>query len=273
MSGRTLGTSLKQVGRQPAFIVVATILLIAAAGLGAAAEYLHLHFRKLAVPMTRSFAEMPPRLGKWLQVSIDSGLAHDIQETLGTDKYLYRDYVDTSLLSQQELDALKNKSPEEIRELLAPIRAKNPAAVLNVGLTYYTGLVDTVAHIPERCYIADGYEPTNTNDTHWTALAGRPGSDLVRSITFEDATPGRASFRRNVAYVFNCNGEYMNDSIAVRKRLANLLERYGYYTKVELQTLNLAPDEANRVMNDFLTQALPEFEKSLPDWKQFQPGS
>jgi DNA-binding ferritin-like protein len=95
----------------------------------------------------------------------------------------------------------------------------------------------------------------------------------VRSITFEDATPGRASFRRNVAYVFNCNGEYMNDSIAVRKRLANLLERYGYYTKVELQTLNLAPDEANRVMNDFLTQALPEFEKSLPDWKQFQPGS
>jgi hypothetical protein len=268
----TFVTSLIRIARQPAFIVVATILLVAAAGLGGAMEYMHLHFRKEAVPMARSFAVMPPRLGKWMQVSIDSGLSHEIEETLATDKYLYRDYVDTSLLTKQEIDSFKDKSPEEIRGLLAPIRAKNPAAVLNVGLTYYTGLVDTVAHIPERCYIADGYEPTVTNDTHWTALSGRPGADLVRSITFEDATPGRVSIRRNVAYFFNCNGEYMNDSIAVRKRLANLLERYGYYSKVEIQTLNLAPDESNRVMNDFLASALPEIEKSFPDWNQYKPG-
>ena len=35
-----------------------------------------------------------------------------------------------------------------------------PQAVINVGLTYYTGMVDTVSHIPDRCYIADGFEPS-----------------------------------------------------------------------------------------------------------------
>ena len=44
------------------------------------------------------------------------------------------------------------------------IRPKNPKAVVNLGLTYYTGLVDTVAHIPDRCYIADGYEARTKYD-------------------------------------------------------------------------------------------------------------
>ena len=28
-----------------------------------------------------------------------------------------------------------------------------------MSVTYYTGMVDTVAHVPERCVTADGYEP------------------------------------------------------------------------------------------------------------------
>ena len=79
-----------------------------------------------------------------------------------------------------------------------------------------------------------------------STLKNRPGTGLMRYITFEDTTAGRMNFTRNVAYVFQCNGEYISDSIAVRKRLANLRERYGYYMKVEVQTFNLSQPEAAR---------------------------
>ena len=110
---------------------------------------------------------LPARLGRWQQVSIDQPLGHEYQEALGTDKYVLRDYVDTYLVSAAELAQFKDKTPAECRQLMEQIQIKNPAAVVNVGLTYYTGLVDTVAHIPDRCYIADGYEPTSYDVESW----------------------------------------------------------------------------------------------------------
>ena len=44
---------------------------------------------------------------------------------------------------------------------LYALQAEHPETVINIGIFYYTGLVDTVAHIPERCYIADGFDVTN----------------------------------------------------------------------------------------------------------------
>ena len=34
-----------------------------------------------------------------------------------------------------------------------------------------------------------------------------------------------------MAYIFQVNGKYENDSVRVRLRLQDLLERYGYYAK------------------------------------------
>jgi len=42
---------------------------------------------------------------------------------------------------------LKELSPDERAAALAKIEETTPDAVMNVGITYYTGLVDTVAHI------------------------------------------------------------------------------------------------------------------------------
>lgn len=252
---------------QPSFLVVSIILLVAAAGLKGATDYLKLHFRKLPVPLARTLSEIPEKIGPWQQVSVDEALQHDIQEALATDKFVFRDYVDTRVV---DASVFKDKSSQERRQLLFAIQMQKPAAVVNASVTYYTGLVDTVAHVPERCYVADGYEPSVTADLQWDALKDRPGTGLMRYITFEDTTAGRMNFTRNVAYVFQCNGEYISDSIAVRKRLANLKERYGYYMKVEVQTLNLPQQEASRVMNDFLSNLLPETERCLSDWSAYR---
>lgn len=258
--------SLRRVLSQRAFLVVTAILLLAAVGLNGATQYMQLHFKKLPVPPARPLTEVPDKLGPWLQVSIDEAMDRDFQDALATDKYVFRDYVDTRLVTPSELEQFKDKLPRERKALVAALQMKKPQAVVNVGLTYYTGLVDTVAHIPDRCYIADGYEPTKYDVVSWPALKDRKGDHKLRSIVFEDQTPGRQSVPRNVVYFFHCNGEYINDPIGVRKRLAYLFEKYGYYMKIEVQTFVLKPDESDRVLNDFLTHALPEVEKSLPDW-------
>jgi len=65
----------------------------------------------------------------------------------------------------------------------------------------------------------------------------------------------------------------VSDPIGVRKNLANLFQRYGYYMKIEVQTIKLTPDESARVMNDFLSDLLPEVEKSLPDFAKLSSAT
>jgi hypothetical protein len=254
----------------PAFFVVAGVLLLAAVGLNGATSYLKLSFRKLPVDLSRPLTEIPETLGPWRQASIDQRMSHEIEDALAAQQYVFRDFVDTRKLSPEEIEQFNNKSPAERQAMILQLRLKKPTAVLNVGLTYYTGLADTVAHVPERCYIAEGLESTNSQDAPFSSLAGVEGGGKVRYIDFEgEVTASRMSIKRNVAYFFHCNGKYMNDSIAVRKKLANLLDKYGYYMKVEMQTLNLPSDQAEAVMDDFIGHLRPELEKTLPNWATY----
>src|SRR4051812_25728487 len=148
----TLLQSLRRVLAQPAFVAVATILLVAAVGLNTTTQRMKLHFKKLPVPLARPLSDVSDKLGHWEQISIDEALDPEMQDTLGTDKYVFRNYVDTRLISRNDLDELKRtlreKLPNERRQIMYTLQMKYPAAVVNVGLTYYTGLVDTVAYIP-----------------------------------------------------------------------------------------------------------------------------
>jgi hypothetical protein len=277
---------LRQIFAQPAFVVVAVILFVAAVSLNGATEYMKLHFKKQPVPIARPLTDVPDRLGPWVQISRDQPLNHEFEEVLGTDKYAFRVYVDSSRVGQaaverlrQEMDVHAEKAEEYRRQNrppppdpLATFRNTYPEAVMDAAFTYYTGLVDTVAHVPDRCYIADGFEPTTYKVDRWPALEGRPGDESVRFIVFEDQTPGRGAVNRNIAYFFHCNGRYVNDPVGVRKELANLLQKHGYYMKIEVQTMKLPEAESVRVMNGYLSHALPEVEKSLPDWTKYTSG-
>jgi hypothetical protein len=157
--------------------------------------------------------------------------------------------------------------------MLEAIREKAPQAVMNMAVTYYTGMVDTVAHIPDRCYIADGFEPSEYDTKRWACFVPR-GDDraAARFIHFEDNVPGRRAISRNVAYFFHVNGRYTNDPLDVRYTLQNLRERHGYYAKIELMSLLEDRQKASAVMDEFLQHALPEVEKSLPDWEKVKAG-
>jgi len=264
-----LGASVKRALSHPAFLAGFAVLFVAALSLNAATQYMKLYFKKEPVSLAKALETIPRELGHWVQVSEDEALNPEMLDVLGTKQYVFRDYVDASVIGQAAVDQFKGKTVKERGEMMSEIQAHHPGALIRAGITYYTGMVDTVAHIPDRCYVADGFEPSNYTTPTWEVR----DQDLqsrkieVRYINFEDTTPNRGAIPRNVAYFFHCNGDYVPDPLRVRWRLQSLTERYGYYAKVELMTTMRDRDESARVMADFLGSALPEVEKCLPDWK------
>jgi len=260
--------------RQPSFLIAAGVLLVSAISLNAATEYMQLYFRKIPVELQADLNTLPAKLGPWVQVSKDEKLGEDMEHSLGATHYLYRDYVDSRRVSAAALAAFEGKSYKERLELAGRLQAEYPGALIHVGITYYTGMVDTVSHVPDRCYIANGFEPKpgGYNVKPWSAFEGRPGRndkhEDVRYINFEDQIASRAAAACNVAYFFHANGSYTSDPIGVRIKLQDLFQPYAYYSKIELMTLMRDADESAKSMNDFLTNALPEIERCLPDWKK-----
>ena len=182
---------------QPAFVVVAAILLLSLIAFNGFVWNLKLHFKKDSVPQRREFREIPALMGHWLQVSQDDKLDKETEDILGTEQYIYRDYIEVdragadlvalvaagldntagttqpsdsdtdgdrtsgeaarAKFSQLSFDgqvrmikgALKGKTPTERKEILTEVEIKGHLGdnthvdVVHLGLTYYTGLVDT----------------------------------------------------------------------------------------------------------------------------------
>lgn len=257
-------------GRTP-FVAVVVILALAAIGLNTAVVQLQLHFKKQPVPIAQSFKTlMPATVGQWVQVAKDTTLDPDILAALGTNEFLFCSYINATAVGRQ-VDELRKEFEglnfDDQRNKLARLQQSHPAAVVSLALTYYTGKADTVAHIPERCYIAGGFEPADDPRTATWNIAGK--SLDARFITFENQV-ARTSQRCNVAYFFHVNGAYTANSLAVRSALQNLFERYGYYAKVELKSDSPDPAAAEKSMQEFLNVALPEIEKAWPDWNAYQ---
>src|SRR5262249_3574788 len=145
-----IGEALGRAFKQPAFIIVVVVLLVAALGLNFAVSYMKLHFKKEPVPLAAPLTVIPDRFGTWVQVSQDKALDKELQDVLGTDQYIFREYVDEKLVDKTTIAEFKDKSDEDRRKKLAEIRNKYPKAVVNLSVTYYTGMVDTVAHVPDR---------------------------------------------------------------------------------------------------------------------------
>jgi hypothetical protein len=276
--------ALRKLFAQPDYVLALILLGGAAIGLNFCTEFLKLHFRKLPVPMRVAALDgangIPAKLGRWIQVSRDKPFDPEVEHILGTQKYLQRTYVNSAAVDADTLQRLLASSGTDREKALYALQAQQPEAVVNIGIFYYTGLVDTVAHIPERCYIADGFDVTNYQEATedlGTYCDGRPRRLSFRYLNFEDQS-GRNRLNTNVAYLFHVNGHYESDPLGVRRSLQYLPERYGYYAKVELMTISpgLSPQtrqegrqKSFEAMTDILRSVLPEFERCLPDWNQW----
>jgi hypothetical protein len=130
-------------------------------------------------------------------------------------------------------------------------------------------MVDTVAHVPDRCVVADGYEP-KPSDSDYTDFKISPEGRMlqVRFVNYEDQT-GARRLPRSIAYFFQVNGDYEASHVLVRTKLQDLRKRYGYYAKVEVMTLLDNRARSADVLADFLSHAITPIETVLPDWDAF----
>ena len=122
--------------RTVAFLVALAIMGASAAGFGAAIRKYRLHLQKLEIhpPDGRQLSQLPTQVPGWERIGSDQVEDADVLEVLGTDNYISRSYVQTD--------------PED---------PKNPFRI-ELHAAYYTGMIDTVPHVPERCFVGGGLQ-------------------------------------------------------------------------------------------------------------------
>ena len=112
-----------------AYCCACAVMILGAAGFRVAVERLNVFVVKKPVELRGPLATIPPTLGSWRRVGEDTIFGAALVEELGTTQYLDRTYA---------LDG----DPEQ--------------GIASVHVAYYTGAIDDVPHIPERCWDAAG---------------------------------------------------------------------------------------------------------------------
>jgi hypothetical protein len=256
--------------RRPSVLFVLIVLTVMAVTLNGSVRALGLSFKKQRVELQKPLTTLPTLLGPWRLVTLDMPLNAEIEHALGTKDYITRHYVDTRVVPASQLIGLDKLDARQRAQRFFDIAGKNPKSAVTLHLAYYTGLVDTVAHVPDRCMVGGGFDPdpVKTRTIALPLTSGAPNDSFeVRYIEFHQrSAKGSAHF--NVAYAFHVNGGYESSATGVRARLQNLFERYGYYCKIELTTYGLPTDAAQTSLADFVTHALPEITARLPDWSK-----
>jgi len=275
----------------PAFVSSLAALSVAAVGLQAALNIWDIRQQKkpIAAPGGVQFHTLPSRVEGWKQLGADPPpLTGAVRESLGTDNYITRQYVQTDAAGAQE-----------------PQRVQLHAA-------YYTGMIDAVPHIPERCFVAGGltldskakivpipldlfrFPPDPTVDpetideeTYGVIRHGRtdryssaPGlhvrmpfglEELKLRVTRYRTPNGQAVY---AGYFFLANGWALYDRNQVRLLAFSPTTDYAYYAKVQFTSAMVdSAEELGELAGAFLNSMLPEIMRRVPDWVRVIEGT
>jgi len=138
---------------------------------------------------------------------------------------------------------------------------------LNLDLTYYTGALDAVPHIPEVCGVAGGYTiVTDGPDTLDIAIPDGPKewrNFKVNRVLFESRGQRFAQY-----YVFILNGQPQLSREMVRVLQWDFTKRYCYFGKIQVSP-QVSPQEpysatdTDRKAREFFEQVMPSVLKEF----------
>lgn len=278
----------------PAFLAALGVLTASALGMSAALDAYKIFLRKLPIhaapdPITGlspTLSSVPAETARWKREGADKLESAETIEVLGTENYVSRLYVE--------------KSPAE---------AGRPRRV-EVHGAYYTGMIDTVPHVPERCFVGGGMQltggpwvvPIPLNTAEWrpdTAPAAegaepvfttrlsneyssRPGSRvrLPRGVSPENPLmmrvsefSDRAGNRWYAGYFFVANGGAVSSAEGVRLLAFSLTNDYAYYLKVQFTSGDAeSPEDLAAMAGSLLDDLLGELMRCVPDWTEVEQG-
>ena len=268
--------------KRPALLVSLALMTVAAGGMGAAISQAKIFLRKLAIyaPDARRLTDIPIRLPSWQRDGTDVTVTKEVEESLGTDNYVTRTYVPR-----------------------APAPGLTP---LQFHAAYYTKQVDTVPHVPERCFVSGGMQivrewgdvtipldrgpwiedtdvPANLRGRVFKAPVLNEVGAVVNTIRlpFDPASiqmhvtefEGPGGARIMSGYFFIANGGAVARANGVRLLAFNLTDSYSYYVKLQFSsTAAVTADELAANTGKLLAELLPEIMRCVPDWVEVVRG-
>jgi hypothetical protein len=270
-----------------ALFVAAIVLVGGALGSRAAMGHWRVHLQKKPVDLREPLADIPRRLadGRWIAVGDDAVLAKEVVEELGTELYLDRVY------ERQTRDG-------------APAR-------LSLHVAYYTGLIDAVPHVPERCLVAAGWSQVgkpvklelDVDRSAWRddEIANRKTGEpypivSLRHYVRGDITDVRlpiGSLHLNTSayqlakdprvhllagYLFIANGRTTPSAFGVRSLAFDKTDEFAYYCKLQFsmsfhESEDVSEAEFAELIADLMPHLLPELMRCLPDWAEVESRS
>ena len=257
---------------QPAFVICVAVLAIAGTSKEIVIEWTGAHLTKLPLPLKKPLALLDAAtLAPYEVIKKHIITNKDVLEQLGTDEYIQWELEDT------EADKL------------------SPVRYCSLFITYYTGNLDQVPHVPEECYVGGGnqrmgVEPVMLNveglfvgpdispeseTTPETGLDKRIGARYV-VFASRGSNIWQASSKYPVLYFFKANGAYASNRTETRAIMGkNLFGKYAYFSKVEWKFYGVGsggrnfPDKSETLVasEKLLSVVLPVVERDhWPDW-------
>lgn len=262
--------------------VVAMLFVFSSFGFNRIVYYMDAYLKKEPVPLRTELSRIASQLGPWQADGPDQLMDVAQVETLGTSRYLNRTYV----------------------------REDGHTGRILLHIAYYTGMIDPVPHVPDRCFLAGGMSiknlpvnlPLPIDTAAWREVpgkintsTGRPyrsvegrktftgeaieilmpvGKFQIRTTEFEDET--RPSLRIFAGYYFIANGRITPSPDGVRLLAFDLNDRYAFYCKVQFTMVgdrNLDQETFVRIVSGFTDELLPELMQCLPDWSEVEAGT
>ena len=240
-------------------VVAGAVILAGVLVINGAERAFHLTFDKPPMPLAKAFPLLSKELGSPVRYvargllvpeESDSTMPEDQLEVLETRQYLLRRYVD----------------------LRKPVG--DPTAALHVNLNYYPK-GNSIVHVPEICWAGNGMiEAPGTRHVFEVPDVRRKDGTVMtlgmRMVSFQppEAMADKTVFR-NVAYVFQVNGDYVATPMEVTSRFWRASSKYAYVTKIEVTVGDggqyCSQEQAQTAISDFMRAALPEIEECLPD--------
>ena len=264
-----------------ALIIASVLLIVCGVGFRAAVNALNIYLEKEPVPLRDSLTNIGRTLGEWRAQGNDAVLDAATLEELGTDKYIDRTYA---------------------------LTMNGRTYAIGVHVAYYTGLIDAVPHVPDRCFVAGGWtlvggvrnEPWPIDDGDWvddvahTTRYGTPfRTDKYRHWVTGQAMTVRmpalplgesfelrtselqharhADQRLYAGYCFLANGCFTPTPEGVKLFAFDQQDRYSYYCKVQFVMPAQKGVDRERFLEltaDLMDNLLPELMRCLPDWAE-----
>jgi hypothetical protein len=264
-----------------AFVALMIVFGVGFATIPIVIAQLEIYLRKEAVPLAADLSTLPVPLGPWSRARDSEGrpikdgiFGAEMIESLGTDKYLDRKY-------------------------------QSDGELLIVHVAYYTGMIDDVPHVPERCWDAAGlsqsmvatvfdvevdYPGATTDGSPVNAATGRPypriesidavgnvvpvhlpignqGGIVQMTVTEFENVPGDPSSRQVGGYFFIANGRIAPSARDVRFMAFDPNEKYAYYCKVQLSYTGrlITGEPDDAVVQRFLQAAEDLLPRLIPE--------